>query len=481
MCLTPVQVTRYSPALRRWNTDLVPCGKCLECLKEKQNAYAFIGERETRASDAVHFVTLTYRNGDLPFQGTAVLLPRNCGRKWYPGDGIDSSASVVLSGLPIKSDYIDQIRTEYFAEKEYCGEPMQVPASWLQFPAEDVIVKRHTFGDGWTTHVIKSPVLQGLEDLESDELELCYFVTPSSHREDVQKWLKIARENYYRTHDTRLNFRYLQCSEYGSNTFRPHYHLMIVGCSTMDVVEMVAPWRLSYGRVDIQSVRPRGRDSQKQANEKVARYLAKYMAKGQFEMDFVRLGFVEKPRRVSSLRFGTQNLDDLRAYVLAFDVFGEYDPDKPPQKVLDSLDLLVTRRILIKTDDCGNPIYTKIPKVILNKIYSKFYGYYNFNGSRKDRRQRVEAGLLACPPPFLRLSHSRSRLSRALSAYQKKHAEDSFNERFKAYAGDLLGRLTSVDFRDCFASFVRLEAQMRFENAKVYRKKLSDFYATSIY
>lgn len=49
----------------------VPCGKCLICLENKRNEWAFRLEREARSCKITRFVTLTYHDGVLPAAGVS--------------------------------------------------------------------------------------------------------------------------------------------------------------------------------------------------------------------------------------------------------------------------------------------------------------------------------------------------------------------------------------------------------------------------
>lgn len=59
MCLKPTEVWPKNKRL------LVPCGKCLACLSNKRNDWAFRLEQEYKASKEAHFVTLTYDRKNL--------------------------------------------------------------------------------------------------------------------------------------------------------------------------------------------------------------------------------------------------------------------------------------------------------------------------------------------------------------------------------------------------------------------------------
>lgn len=59
----------YSEAAR-----IVPCGKCVLCLKRRQNAWAFRLEEETKVSISACFITLTYAVEPISMNGHPTLL-----------------------------------------------------------------------------------------------------------------------------------------------------------------------------------------------------------------------------------------------------------------------------------------------------------------------------------------------------------------------------------------------------------------------
>lgn len=71
MCLTPVMVKRTYAA--RPYLNVVPCGKCLECVKDKQNEYIIRSIEEFRKRPMMTFFTLTYAPEALPMNGFEVV------------------------------------------------------------------------------------------------------------------------------------------------------------------------------------------------------------------------------------------------------------------------------------------------------------------------------------------------------------------------------------------------------------------------
>lgn len=76
-CLTPISVEnkRYKelkpkyPNVTRFN--LVPCGKCVNCLKNYINTWVYRFQMESRTSTYSYFVTLTYDDEFLPSKGVS--------------------------------------------------------------------------------------------------------------------------------------------------------------------------------------------------------------------------------------------------------------------------------------------------------------------------------------------------------------------------------------------------------------------------
>lgn len=67
MCLFPV--TLKSKDAFGFDTNVtVPCGKCLECVKDYQNAWKIRLTEEAKVHKHVYFFTLTYNDDSVPFE-----------------------------------------------------------------------------------------------------------------------------------------------------------------------------------------------------------------------------------------------------------------------------------------------------------------------------------------------------------------------------------------------------------------------------
>ncbi|AXH74436.1 MAG: replication initiator protein [Microviridae sp.] len=65
MCLSPITMTRTYCGLR--TQQWVPCGKCEECIKDKQNEYVIRTiEEAMKVKGNIYFLTLTYSDANVP-------------------------------------------------------------------------------------------------------------------------------------------------------------------------------------------------------------------------------------------------------------------------------------------------------------------------------------------------------------------------------------------------------------------------------
>lgn len=460
MCLSPVQVRRIDPVTRSTRIDVVPCGKCIECLRRKQSDYAFICSREARQSGGVFFLTLTYRNDSIPM---AIVH-----------ETFDRTSGVVVDSLFagfVKPEFESDARNRYYSVYEHSGFSIPVPVRYSPLLPSESYIKYGTFsGRPYYLERVNQDVRMYHSD---DNLETNAFACPSLRRQDVKNWLKSSRQAYFRAYGYYPKFKYFEVGEYGPNTSRPHYHMMFYGCNEEVMRFFASRWHEMYGNYDLEVVTPRAGDSLDDAYQKVSRYLAKYLCKGEFEPQNVKDKYVERPRRVSSKRLGTDSLDDLRAYVLAFDVFGEYDPDRPPKDVLNNIPLLAERRYITTVDRSGRPVKVKIPKCIYEKCLSKTYGLSKEEKIRLGFRRSDETSFV------LRVSHQRTLVHRKVSDYLKALNVQKHDHAIESIKRVLPEGASYASFSAAFREFADPDKITRSYSASAYRRELLYFYKQS--
>lgn len=237
MCTHPIVVNRKYRGIGKMKPQLVPCGKCAECLQQKRNEIAALAVIQANNSGSMHFFTATYSNRMIPLR--------------VSGPGFD------------ESDYL---------------RGFEVPESGLSLLTK-------------SCQPVESKAAPGV------------VVCPSLRRKDLQLFFKRCRVSYLRKFGEKLPLVYLAFGEYGDRFHRPHYHFLAFGLTDSQANFIASCWQSEFGFVDVLPIPAVNRDGSS-GYAAAAAYIAKYISKGDFVPQFVRDGFAEKPRRISSIHFG---------------------------------------------------------------------------------------------------------------------------------------------------------------------------------
>lgn len=76
MCYTPITLVNKKETVHTRNgsiTNVVPCGKCPECLRRRQASWAFRLQQEQMQSTTACFLTTTYEDESLPFTENGLM------------------------------------------------------------------------------------------------------------------------------------------------------------------------------------------------------------------------------------------------------------------------------------------------------------------------------------------------------------------------------------------------------------------------
>ena len=283
MCLRPrtISIPNLHPTAAYPESSIqvqVPCGKCIECLKRRQNDYATRLYNECKNGEVMFFLTLTYREDVLPLAITYKHIDL------HTGEVLDQSEPEVLED----SDFTRVCR-KHILDMKISSKP----------------------------RVYRDKVMIGV-----DGIGLYYEVTPTLNRADVRTWIKKCRIQYKRDYGTSMKFRYAFCGEYGPNGCRPHFHMVTIGASFEQVMYMLNYWHFGYANwKNVPSINPDGSN----ARQIVAKYIGKYISKGKFDCESCKMGLSIKGRLCNSKRFGTKQLEELKAYYRCYDLFGRYN------------------------------------------------------------------------------------------------------------------------------------------------------------
>lgn len=253
MCTNPLVIRRVYAG--RTKTDVVPCGKCHECISKKQNEFAALACLEAKKSSSMWFATLTYSNNSVP-----IMLSYYLGNELHTDFVINTNRADILSRMALNSD---------------------------------------------GNKVLHSYVFNGFE------------YNASLNREDLKLFLKRCRVSYEREYGEKLKMTYAAFGEYGDKTHRPHYHALFFGLTDSQASYLSSAWSREFGFSDFHKIPVLNADGSP-AHVKVSKYVCKYLSKPKKDFLPLLEGKVEAPRRVSSIGFGVGVVEDkLKSFIYA--------------------------------------------------------------------------------------------------------------------------------------------------------------------
>lgn len=141
---------------------------------------------------------------------------------------------------------------------------------------------------------------------------------PVLEKDTVSYWIRRGRDNYNQYYKKqikagkrdKLQLKYFCALEYGPLWARPHVHLIMTGISRADYVKFFSKvWRREMGFTKTKWVPKKEDDA-----GRIASYISKYITKGSFDLDVVKMGLVPRAWRVISQGIGSEYLETFEAY-----------------------------------------------------------------------------------------------------------------------------------------------------------------------
>lgn len=218
-CNHPVKVGTIKGA------QLVPCGHCIQCITSKRRKTELLLSLETQAHKYCELINLTYSDEFIPWVDLSAI-----DGKYMPfGSELDSFLRIVHPihfGDRMKNMYNPRTKQHYLVRDKYYSEQ--------RFTSAFGYLERYLCYD--TFDVTKLYL-----DLETynKRIDEYYNRFPWRHRgvsrkknhvsilwnEDLQRFLDRLKKWIKRTYGVKV--RYFAVGEYGSNSLRPHWHIVL--------------------------------------------------------------------------------------------------------------------------------------------------------------------------------------------------------------------------------------------------------------
>ena len=338
MCLTPIYLRAgtyedETTGMLLPKYKKVPCGKCIECLQKKQVELTVLAIEESKKYNTMHFFTLTYNPENVPISHTREYVSTVTGE--VEGYSIQSYK---------KKYHYDSTQVEFVSKKDSISLRKEIYSNQSK--------SKHNY--------VTTTTLPGRSDLVAVDT-----YTFSLRRQDVKNWVKRCRRKWtYNNPNKPLKFSYYGAGEYGSQTWRPHYHFQFFGLTDEQAAFFSSEWKNGY--VDCQSVSKLSSDDV----VKVAQYTAKYISKTPLSFEdneehtqAIENKNIEKSRKQGSLNYGiSSNFDHIKEEMLSGANVDVYDPQKAKE--------IIQNKTVYHYDGNTYPIPTKIK----DRIFKKFDG-----------------------------------------------------------------------------------------------------------
>lgn len=249
-CLHPFKRKYKDPLTGEMKEVLVPCGHCLNCLHSYQDMWSIRLSETAKYYKQMIYDTLTVRP-------EAMLVK------------IDFTK-------PTKDGFLYGT-TEKFRH-------------WKV----DVMTKKFKSFQRYYPHISK----ESYEILKKNHFKV--FHLP---KDVAQRWMKRGREYYTRDMGHRPNMSYFLVQEYGPQTSRPHFHILVFGLDYWEYMHYWGnPWREEFGWT--KPVYKQYTAQTKKDYNCIVRYVSKYVSKGVFESPLVQDNLQLKPYRLISKGIG---------------------------------------------------------------------------------------------------------------------------------------------------------------------------------
>ena len=195
------------------------CGKCFNCLLQKRNQYLHrLFSEISKKYLHSYFITLTFDDDSIYYVDSILKKNNDPLLPPYSYSLFFSPEQLIKLKKDFKHDYVDELSLNYSVNSS-----MDFRYS---LDEKDFI---HLFGTNNNSLHLDS--LYGNKKLNFNDANLYRFRTAFAPFRSVQLFLKRFRKNFAKfciSRQTEVSpLVYFCCQEYGPNTLRPHFHILI--------------------------------------------------------------------------------------------------------------------------------------------------------------------------------------------------------------------------------------------------------------
>ena len=262
MCINPIKI----------NGKQFPCGKCVECSKAYQNSLAIRCTEEAKDWKHTYMITLTYDDEHLPTKRVNPFMVRYCDE--------------------------GEVKTTYFSSLEAAKSFVKRHDIILDAPIINVFKEVSSYLNEINNPKANAPYQS--QELLSGKRAIKF---PTQRKGDFQRFMKSLRKSLERE-GRGERVKYLFSSEYGDNTWRPHYHAILFTNLPFEIVKPLVDHYWTMGFIECHEVSEvyKGTHVDKQA---AFMYASKYIVKPEFlQNPLEKMGIIDPCFRAWSKGLG---------------------------------------------------------------------------------------------------------------------------------------------------------------------------------
>ena len=190
-CNNPVRVNT------KHGITFVPCGHCIQCKVSKQQTISTMLQLESQKNIYCEFLTLTYDDNHLPYIDTSVMFP--------------FGYRVILPNRVIKK--YNRHSKEFYYVPDKDSEKFRL----TDFSTLDTAPLLHDYFTRVDKYYERFPFrTRGIRD--HDKVAILWY-------DDILKYIDRLRNFFKKVYNEKIRY-YIVC-EYGSQSLRPHYHILL--------------------------------------------------------------------------------------------------------------------------------------------------------------------------------------------------------------------------------------------------------------